>query len=45
MEVQVKKAEAMAINVRVHANPLSIFKKGKKLNVVHEFNYVGSTET
>ncbi len=35
----------MAINVQVHANPLSIFIKGKKLNVVHEFNYDGSTET
>ncbi len=44
-EVSIKKTEVMAINVRVHANPISIFIKGKKLNAVHEFKYVGSTET
>ncbi len=35
-EVSIKKTEVMAINVQVHANPLSIFIKGKKLNVVHD---------
>ncbi len=35
----------MAINAQVHANPFSIFIKGKTLNVVHEFKYVGSAET
>ncbi len=44
-EVSIKKKEVMVINVQVHANPFSIFIKGKKLNVVHEFKYVGSTET
>ncbi len=44
-EVSIKKTEVMAINVQVPANPFSIFIRGKKLNVVHEFKYVGSTET
>ncbi len=39
-EVSIKKTEVMAINVQVHANPFSIFIKGKKLNVVHEFMLV-----
>jgi hypothetical protein len=44
-EVSIKKTEVMAINVQVHANSFSIFIKGKKLNVFHEFKYVGSAET
>jgi hypothetical protein len=44
-EVSIKKTEVMAINVQEHANSFSIFIKGKKLNVVHEFKYVGITET
>jgi hypothetical protein len=44
-EVSIKKTEVMDTNAQVHANPFSIFIKGKKLNVVHEFKDVGSTET
>ncbi len=31
--------------MQVHANSFSILIKGKKLNVVHDFKYLGSTET